>query len=108
MMESVILDHQKTAEVRGMLLSSVLTMLPVLTYGALQSYLAIGLPQLLEQNETGILLDIIKMSWISMILDLFKSLFTNNDLQSVPVNQRGYLVSSPPGFSRTKSAGRSV
>ena len=69
MMESVILDHQKTAEVRGMLLSSVLTMLPVLTYGALQSYLTIGLPQLLEQNETGILLDIIKMSWISMILE---------------------------------------
>ena len=69
MMESVILDHQKTAEVRGMLLSSVLTMLPVLTYGALQSYLTIGLPQLLEENETGILLDIIKMSWISMILE---------------------------------------
>ena len=68
MMESVILDHQKTAEVRGMLLSSVLTMLPVLTYGALQSYLTIGLPQLLEENETEILLDIIKMSWISMIL----------------------------------------
>ena len=69
MMESVILDHQKTAEVRGMLLSSVLTMLPVLTYGALQSYLTIGLPQLLEENQTGILLDINKMSWISMILE---------------------------------------
>ena len=64
-----MLDHQKTAELRGMLLSSVLTMLPVLTYGALQSYLTIGLPQLLEENETGILLDIIKMSWISMILE---------------------------------------
>ena len=69
MMESVILDHQKTAEVRGMLLSSVLTMLPVLTYGALQSYLTIGLPQLLEENQTGILLDINKLSWISMILE---------------------------------------
>ena len=69
MMESVMLDHQKTAEVRGMLLSSVLTMLPVLTYGALQSYLTIGLPQLLEENQTGILLDINKLSWISMILE---------------------------------------
>ena len=69
MMESVILDHQKTAEMRGMLLSSVLTMLPVLTYGALQSYLTIGLPQLLEENQTGILLDINKLSWISMILE---------------------------------------
>ena len=69
MMETVILDHQKTAEVRGMLLSSVLTMLPVLTYGALQSYLTIGLPQLLEENQTGILLDINKLSWISMILE---------------------------------------
>ena len=64
-----MLDHQKTAEVRGMLLSSVLTMLPVLTYGALQSYLTIGLPQLLEENQTGILLDINKLSWISMILE---------------------------------------
>ena len=63
---SNMLDHQKTAEVRHMVLSAVLTMLPVLTYGALQSYLTIGLPQLLEQNPTGIIIDLNKMSWISM------------------------------------------
>ena len=62
---SQMLDHQKTARVGRLALSSVLTMLPVLTYGALQSYLTIGLPQLLEQNPTGILLDLNKMSWIS-------------------------------------------
>ena len=63
---SQMLDHQKTARVGRLVLSSVLTMLPVLTYGALQSYLTIGLPQLLEQNPTGIIIDLNKMSWISM------------------------------------------
>ena len=63
---SQMLGHQKTADVRRMVLSAVLTMLPVLTYGALQAYLTIGLPQLLEENPTGILLDLNKMSWISM------------------------------------------
>ena len=62
---SRMLDHQRTASVGHLVLSSLLTMLPVLTYGALQSYLTIGLPQLLEQNPTGILLDLNKMSWIS-------------------------------------------
>ena len=63
---SNMLDLQETAEVWHMALSAVLTMLPVLTYGALQSYLTIGLPQLLEQNPTGIIIDLNKMSWISM------------------------------------------
>ena len=35
------------------------------------SYLTIGLPQLLEQNPTGIIIDLNKMSWISMHFVVF-------------------------------------
>ena len=64
--DGTILAHQETAGVSKMILGSVLTMLPVLTFGTLQSYLTMGLPQLLDTNDTGILLDLNKMSWISM------------------------------------------
>ena len=81
--DGLVLAHQETAGVARMLLGSVLTMLPVLTYGAMQAgvdnvdivrlvschhvqaYLTIGLPQLLEPNMTGITIDLNKMSWIS-------------------------------------------
>ena len=81
--DGLLLAHQETAGVARMLLGSVLTMLPVLTYGAMQAgqgrgghcelvschdvqaYLTIGLPQLLEPNMTGITIDLNKMSWIS-------------------------------------------
>ena len=64
--DGTILAHQETAGISNMILGSVLTMLPVLTFGTLQSYLTMGLPQLLDTNDTGILLDLNKMSWISM------------------------------------------
>ena len=64
--DGTILAHQETAGLSRMILGSVLTMLPVLTFGTLQSYLTMGLPQLLDANDTGILLDLNKMSWISM------------------------------------------
>ena len=70
-----MLDHQKTAEVRGMLLSSVLTMLPVLTYGALQSYLSIG-PATTTRGKSNWNTPGYQQNVVDMYdLDLFKSLF---------------------------------
>ena len=57
--------HQEGAGVSRLVQGAGLAMLPVLTYGCLQSYMTIGLPQLLEPNQTGILINLHKMSWIS-------------------------------------------
>ena len=47
-----------------MILGSMLTMLPVLTFGTLSAFLTVGLPQLLEPNGTGIMIDIYQLSWV--------------------------------------------
>ena len=60
-----MLAHQAGAGVSRLVQGAGLAMLPVLTYGCLQSYMTIGLPQLLQPNQTGILIDLHKMSWIS-------------------------------------------
>ena len=60
-----MLVHQAGAGVSRLVQGAGLAMLPVLTYGCLQSYMTIGLPQLLQPNQTGILIDLHKMSWIS-------------------------------------------
>ena len=62
--DSHILRHQEKAGVSRMVLASVLTMLPVITFGTVGSYLTAGLPQLLEHNGTGIRIDIYQMSWL--------------------------------------------
>ena len=78
--DSHILIHQKSAEVINMMLGSVVTMLPFVTFGTLSAYLTIGdsnlcatlkkcfqslgLPQLLEPNGTGIIIDLHQISWI--------------------------------------------
>ena len=55
---------QKSASVLIMVYSSILSMLPMLTYGTVSAYLTIGLPKLLEPNGTGIIIDLHQMSWI--------------------------------------------
>ena len=62
---NVMLDHQKTARTVKMWLSSALIWLTALSWGVIQAYLAVGLPQLLEKNATGIILDMNKLSLIS-------------------------------------------
>ena len=109
---SRMLGHQKTADVRRMVLSAVLTMLPVLTYGALQAYLTIGLPQLLEENPTGILLDLNKMSWISMQFVLYRLFYMDLkeklQFQLAQVCQRGLSVCFHLDLSPTNLAERSA
>ena len=63
--ENVMLDHQKTARTVILWLSSSLIWLTALSWGVIQAYLAVGLPQLLEKNATGIILDMNKLSLIS-------------------------------------------
>ena len=59
-----ILSHQKTAEVARMWLGSALAMLPFITEGFTYAYYILGLPQMLEPNGAGILLNINQLSWI--------------------------------------------
>ena len=63
--EGKILVHQKSAGLINMWLVSILAMLPFLTSGFNYAYSSMGLPQMLEPNGSGILLDIYQMSWIS-------------------------------------------
>ena len=44
--------------------AAAITMLPGFTFGALLSYLAMGLPQLQQPNPTGIIIDIHQISWL--------------------------------------------
>ena len=62
--QSHILVQQQSAGVVKMILGSMLTMLPVLTFGTLSAFLTVGLPQLLEPNGTGIMIDIYQLSWV--------------------------------------------
>merc|ERR1719225_327819 len=70
---------QKSASVITMVYSSILCMLPMLTYGTVSAYLTIGLPKLLEPNGTGIIIDLHQMSWLltlnqpARVLGLFLS-----------------------------------
>ena len=64
-----ILSHQKTAEVARMWLGSVLAMLPFITEGFTYAYYILGLPQMLEPNGAGILLNIDQLSWIGKSKD---------------------------------------
>ena len=74
--DSHILHLQETAGVKRMVLSSLLTMLPVITFGTAGSYFMAGLPRLLEHNGTGIEIDIYQMSWICK--SSYQSMFTIN------------------------------
>ena len=47
-----------------MWLGSVLAMLPYTTTGFTYAYCNLGLPQMLEPNGAGILIDIHELSWI--------------------------------------------
>ena len=47
-----------------MWLGSVLAMLPYTTTGFTYAYCNLGLPQMLEPNGSGILIDIHELSWI--------------------------------------------
>ena len=67
-MDGAMLSHQQRAGVTKLVLGSVLAMLPCLSYGCLQSYFTIGLPKLMEPSQTGILLDLHQISWISRAL----------------------------------------
>ena len=64
-MDGKILEHQQTAGVIKLVFGSMSTMMPALSYGCLQSYFTIGVPKLMKPNQTGILLDLHQMSWIS-------------------------------------------
>ena len=64
MEEGKILTHQQSAGVLKMWLCSLLAMLPFTSSGCIWSYLSMGLPQLLEPNGYGFLLDIHQLSWI--------------------------------------------
>ena len=64
MEEGKILTHQQSAGVLRMWLCSLLAMLPFTSSGCIWSYLSMGLPQLLEPNGYGFLLDIHQLSWI--------------------------------------------
>ena len=80
-MEVNILEHQQTAGVIKMMAGSMVTMLPYLSYGCIQSYFTTGLPKLMKANQMGILLDLYQMSWISMCLSYswtFKLKFKND------------------------------
>ena len=63
-----ILEHQQTAGVIKLVFGSMLTMMPALSYGCLQSYFTIGVPKLMKPNQTGILLDLHQMYLISRVL----------------------------------------
>ena len=64
MEENVILSDQRDARLGRMLVTMSVTMLPVLTYGCVSSFLTIALPKLLTPNPTGIILDVYQVSWI--------------------------------------------
>ena len=64
MEEGRILCHQQSAGVARMWLGSVLAMLPFVTTGFTYAYSNLGLPQMLEPNGAGILIDIHELSWI--------------------------------------------
>ena len=72
MEEGKILSHQQSAGVLKMWLCSLLAMLPFLTSGFYFAYSSMGLPQMLEPNGSGILLDIHQLSWISEYLFLVR------------------------------------
>jgi len=63
-MESELLSHQKTAGTSRLFLASVIAMLPGFTFGGLLAYLAMGVPQLMTPNSTGILIDLYQASWL--------------------------------------------
>ena len=64
MEENVILSDQRDARLGRMLVTMAVTLLPVLTYGCVSSFLTITLPKLLTSNPTGIILDVYQVSWI--------------------------------------------
>ena len=64
MEEGRILCHQQSAGVARMWLGAVLAMLPFVTTGFTYAYSNLGLPQMLEPNGAGILIDIHELSWI--------------------------------------------
>ena len=87
MEEGKILSHQQSAGVVKMWLCSLLAMLPFLTSGFYFAYSSMGLPQMLEPNGSGILLDIHQLSWISEYLFLIRIYLTHSLLDGI-----GYLA----------------
>ena len=67
MEENIILTRQNQAEVVRIFLISAVTMLPVLSYGMDDAYLTVALPKYLENNPTGIVLDLDQLSWIGKL-----------------------------------------
>ena len=67
MEENIILSRQNEAKVVKIFLISAVIMLPVLSYGMDDAYLTIALPKYLENNPTGIVLDLDQLSWIGKI-----------------------------------------
>ena len=63
----MILSRQNEAKVVKIFLISAVIMLPVLSYGMDDAYLTIALPKYLENNPTGIVLDLDQLSWIGKI-----------------------------------------
>ena len=64
MEDGKILAHQQSAGVVNMWRGSVLAMLPFFTTGLTYTYVNIGVPQMLNPNGAGILIDIHELSWI--------------------------------------------
>jgi len=66
-----MIQHQKTASTSKLILSSVLTMLPGITYGATLSYIAVALPFFMNPlNQSGIVLDVEESSWFASLNNL--------------------------------------
>ena len=80
-----ILLYQRTASVLRMGIPSLLSMLPVLTYGTVSAFQTIGLPKLLEPNGTGIIIDIHQMSWLCK--NISQWFIRLRDFVSVTLNQ---------------------
>ena len=73
-LEGHILIHQKNAGVLRMILSSIIIMLPYITFGTLSAFLTVGLPQFLVPNDTGILIDVYQISWLCELTKMMRIL----------------------------------
>jgi len=63
-----MLKHQESASLWNLYIASTITMLPGFTFGALLAYSAMAVPQMMEENSTGIVIDLYQASWIVTLM----------------------------------------
>ena len=63
--ETDLLTHQKSAGVWRMAITTLIIMFPCITLGCFNAFFTVCIPQFLVENDSGVILNIFEVSWLS-------------------------------------------